>query len=319
MRIKTLLAALVALAALVLPAAALAVAPGATTGPATNVGSTTATLTGTVNPNKEQTTYRFEYGTDTAYGLTTPTASAGKGNAGRNVTANLTSLAPSTTYHYRLVATNPDGTTPGADMTFTTLAAGQGPGGANALTIAATPALTFGRSTNIGGQLTGEDNGGKEVTLMGQPLAGGTFADVATTTTDAAGNYNFVVTPLANTRYQAEAKASPPVTSPTVDVRVRIAVTRRVSDRTVRRGQVVRFRGTAKPAHDGSLVLIQRRGANRKYRTVARTRLRKSTTAGQSTYAKRVRVRRGVYRVRVPGDADHLRGTSRPIRLKAAG
>jgi hypothetical protein len=36
------------------------------------------------------------------------------------VNATLTGLSPGTTYHYRLVATNPGGSTPGADMTFTT-------------------------------------------------------------------------------------------------------------------------------------------------------------------------------------------------------
>src|SRR3712207_6114717 len=91
------------------PSAALAEAPGATTTAATNVTFQTATLNGVVNPNKEDTTYYFEYGTTTAYGTKTPSAVEG-GNAGKSVSANITGLTPNTTYHYRLVATNPSGT-----------------------------------------------------------------------------------------------------------------------------------------------------------------------------------------------------------------
>src|SRR3954467_14546268 len=102
----SLLAAALAVLALALAQSALAAAPTATTGAATNITSTTATVNGSVNSGKEQTTYHFEYGTPTAYGTSTPDANAGKGNKTSNVSADLATLAPSTTYHYRLVATN---------------------------------------------------------------------------------------------------------------------------------------------------------------------------------------------------------------------
>ena len=41
-------------------------------------------------------------------------------NANQNVSANLTGLTTNTTYHYRLVATNAQGTTMTGDKTFTT-------------------------------------------------------------------------------------------------------------------------------------------------------------------------------------------------------
>ncbi|MCF7674164.1 MAG: leucine-rich repeat protein, partial [Akkermansiaceae bacterium] len=93
------------------------------TGPASAISDTTATLTGTVNPNGLATTAQFEYGTTTAYGSTaTVTLSPSDGSTVQNVTANLTGLRANTTYHYRLTATNSYGTSVGADMTFVTWA-----------------------------------------------------------------------------------------------------------------------------------------------------------------------------------------------------
>src|SRR5205814_915731 len=260
---------------LALPAAVAAASPGATTRAATGVTATTATLNGTVDPNKQETTYHFDYGKTTAYGSSTTAQGPVKGNSGKSVSSQLTQLAPSTTYHFRLVAVNASGTAQGADLTFTTLAPGQPPPGGNAVTIAATPgSVAFGKATTVSGQVTGAKNSGVEVTLQQQPppaVAGANFADVATTTTDASGHYAFTVRPQTNTQYQVRAKTSPPATSPVVRVNVRIAVTFHLSDSTPKRGTRVRFFGVAKPAHDGAVVLIQRRASNGKFRTVAKT------------------------------------------------
>ena len=101
----------------------MAVAPAAITGPVTSVGPTTATVTGTVNPNGLATTWYVDYGTSTSYGTKTANANAGSGTANIAVSANLTGLTPGATYHYRVVATNSSGTTRGADGIFTTSAA----------------------------------------------------------------------------------------------------------------------------------------------------------------------------------------------------
>ncbi len=98
----------------------MAVVPAAITGPVTSVGPSTATVTGTVNPNGLATTWYFEYGTTTSYGTKTANVSAGSGTANTGVSANLTGLTPGTTYHYRVVATNSSGTARGADGIFTT-------------------------------------------------------------------------------------------------------------------------------------------------------------------------------------------------------
>ena len=90
---------------------------------ATEVTSTSAYLHAGVNPNGESTLYHFEYGTTTAYGSQTPPASAGGGHSWRLASARVENLAASTTYHFRIVATNEEGTRRGSDRTFTTEAA----------------------------------------------------------------------------------------------------------------------------------------------------------------------------------------------------
>jgi hypothetical protein len=88
----------------------------------TNVSTTGAQLNGTVNPNGVSTTYHFEYGAGTSYGLYTPTADAGSGTSGTGVNAAVTGLTPGTLYHYRLVAANSGGSAHCSDGTFTTAA-----------------------------------------------------------------------------------------------------------------------------------------------------------------------------------------------------
>jgi hypothetical protein len=95
-------------------------APVVTTRAPTAVGPSSAVLQGTVNPKDKPTTYKFEYGTTTAYGALSPTVSAGKGKTDVPVSYTLAGLLPNTTYHFRLVASNDSGTARGADVAFTT-------------------------------------------------------------------------------------------------------------------------------------------------------------------------------------------------------
>src|SRR5262249_43607928 len=89
----------------------------------TAFGPTSATVGGTVNPGGQPTTWHVEYGKSTTYGSTTAPTNAGSGTANANVSTTISDLAPGTTYHYRLVATNVSGTVQGADGIFTTSAA----------------------------------------------------------------------------------------------------------------------------------------------------------------------------------------------------
>ena len=94
--------------------------PAVATGGLGDLGTDSAQLLGTVVPNAAHTSYFFEWGTTAGYGNATPTESTG-GVSGVAVAARLGGLAPSTTYHYRLVASSPVGTAAGADATFRTL------------------------------------------------------------------------------------------------------------------------------------------------------------------------------------------------------
>ena len=96
--------------------------PVVTTNTASLIASFSATLNGSVDPHGLTTTVYFQYGTTTSYGLTTAPQSK-TGNIYQNVTANISGLTASTTYHFRIVATNSAGTRYGSDRTFATLSA----------------------------------------------------------------------------------------------------------------------------------------------------------------------------------------------------
>ncbi len=91
------------------------------------VGVSEAKLGALVNPGGIQTSYRFEYGTTTEYGSSTPfpEGSVGEGVEAHAVWAAASGLVPGSTYHYRVVASNELGTVYGPDQTFTTLTAEQ--------------------------------------------------------------------------------------------------------------------------------------------------------------------------------------------------
>ena len=113
---------------LAVPAVALAAAPSATTGAASGVTRSGATLNGTVDPNGTATTWHFEYGTTSAYGLQSAGGDAGAGDDPVAVSIPVGGLSAGTTYHYRTVAVNDDGTVQGADRTFRTPAGPALPG-----------------------------------------------------------------------------------------------------------------------------------------------------------------------------------------------
>jgi hypothetical protein len=116
-------ATLAAIAAFLVGAtAAQAAAP--TLGPvsATNIQGVSALLKGSVDPEGLATSYLFEYSTAANFSGAVKTGSspAGSGADPRPARAAISGLAPSTTYHYRLVATNSSGATTGTAATFTT-------------------------------------------------------------------------------------------------------------------------------------------------------------------------------------------------------
>lgn len=176
-------------------------APNAITRSATSLTGTTATLNGTVNPNSIATDYHFEWGTTVSYGNSTATVSAGSGMSDILVNAGITGLSAGNTYHFRLVATNSDGTTNGDDMTFVFGTA----------VVKTTAISNLGSSSVVtGGEIT--TDGGYPVTARG--VCWGTSINPVATgnhTTDGTGIGTFVstITGLTmNTTYHVRAYAT---------------------------------------------------------------------------------------------------------------
>lgn len=97
-------------------------APIATTSEPSNVLSNGATLSGSANVRGLAGSAYFQYGLTTNYGSSTQPVTLTANSALQPFTQTLSSLAANTTYHYRIVATNADGTTFGEDKTFKTAA-----------------------------------------------------------------------------------------------------------------------------------------------------------------------------------------------------
>ncbi len=99
------------------------VLPAPQVGPASvsEVTQSTATITTSVDPEGLHTLYELDVGTSTAYG-TPYRGDAGSGSAPVALTFHLSGLHAGDTYHFRLKASNSDGSSSEADQTFETAA-----------------------------------------------------------------------------------------------------------------------------------------------------------------------------------------------------
>jgi hypothetical protein len=299
-------------ALLAAPGLAQAVPPGVSTGPAVNVTATTAQLRGFVDANGLPTTYFFEYGPTTAYGSATRLDDVGSASGGRAVRANVGSLTPGTTYHYRIVATNSDGTASSLDRSFATR---------TPFTVRARRlAVGFGEKPVFTGDLAGASSGGRRVGLEARafPYSGAFTGLGDPTVTGTDGTFTLTApVPLLSTEYRVTTFDSPPSTSSAIKIGVRIQVGTVVSRTTVARGSSVRFSGTVAPAHAGVPFAVQKR-KNGGWVTVAGG----LTTRGDakvSRYSKSVRIgSSGRYRVYVRvSDGDHLPRGGRAVQIRA--
>ena len=87
---------------------------------ATQITRTSAKLGSQINPAGKVTSFHFQYGPTASYGQTTPDGNLPSDTSDRSATRDISGLTPGTTYHYRVIATNPDGTSVGPDRTFAT-------------------------------------------------------------------------------------------------------------------------------------------------------------------------------------------------------
>ena len=235
--------------------------PAVQTNPAQSVGTTSATLTGSVDPEGRSTSWHFDYGPTAAYGSKTPSKSAGSGSGASTVSAAVSNLSVGTTYHFRLVASSSAGTSAGADVSFST------PAG---LTMTQSAfRVVAGRYVTLSGTLSGGQTGIK-VTMLAQPFGESSFTPIASVLTGGGGAWTYLARPTIATAYQASANGG---TSSPVTIGVQPAVSLRLIS-------TARFstRVSAAGSFAGKLVQLQRLSSGH-WVTVKRTRLSSSSTA----------------------------------------
>jgi hypothetical protein len=96
--------------------------PSVSTGAASGVTQLAATILGTVDSHGLPTLAQFEFGTTPYSGVLQTATSTSVGTVLTLSHSFERILQPDTTYYYRAVATNPDGTSYGAEQSFTTAA-----------------------------------------------------------------------------------------------------------------------------------------------------------------------------------------------------
>jgi hypothetical protein len=289
--------------------------PAVSTGGVSSVTPSSAVLHGALDAKAQPTNYVFQYGTTRFYGAQTPLAPGGRAPSTIQVSQAIGGLQANTTYHYRILATNARGSTPGTDHSFKT------PKVPLSLQIAGAPnPVPFGDPFALQGTLNGTGNAGRVVALQANPfpyVAGfktlGNFE-----VTNSTGGFSFpVVGLLTNTQLRVVTTSAPYVTSPVVVEGVAVQVTlhvRRVH--RPRRGRFVRFYGTITPAELGAHVgfqLLRRGGSSINQGGTIVT----SGTSTVSRFSAILRIRhRGVYEALVQVfDGSHVAAYSAPIRI----
>ncbi len=212
--------------------AAPAAAPSIASRAATGVNSLGATLNAGVNPRGLATTVRFEYGTSTSYGSSTPEQAIGAGSSTVSVNAAIAGLKPGTRYNYRAVATSAAGIARGGNRSFTTSRAPTG--------VAITPSTVrpiWGSGLTVSGTVSGA--GSTPVALEKQDFPfTGAFAQIATATANGSGAFTLTAPPLFVTARlrvvtRTSVVASSPVATASVAVKVGLK-SRRLSGRRTR-------------------------------------------------------------------------------------
>lgn len=224
--------------------------PIASTGGVAHVSGTSAVLQGSIDPRNLSTTYYFQYGPTPAYGQKTATGNLAAGSIKVKVTQPVTGFLQG--YHYRLVATNANGTTNGKDRTFST---NKKPGFGLPKTYTAIP---LGSAFVLTGTLTANPNTNRAIVLQATPYPyTAPYANVGLPIlTGAGGRFTFRVPNLrTSTKFRVSTVGLTPLRSLIVPQQVTVGVALKV--RSSGRKGLVRLYGTVTPAEVGAHVLLQ--------------------------------------------------------------
>jgi hypothetical protein len=273
-----------------------------------------ATLDGKADPNRSPTTVHFEWGPTLSYGNETPEMNLGRGSSMIEVSSVLNGLAPNTTYHFRIVATNAAGIKRGRDRGFRTLRLPTG------ITVAV-PVLRvpYGGVATIDGQVQGTGVNGIRVSLAGTPFP---FTDPFASAGDvlgagADGAFHLATPPIrVATRLHVVTRTTPAVVSPDVAVFPQLIVGAAAQRKDKRSYRVT---GRVTPHVTGAKVSVQRK-AGRKWVFAKRT---KTKRLGRGRVGYAVTVRRAAkarrYRVVVsPRTAAYAKTTSHSVKVPRA-
>jgi len=258
-------ASILAVAAMTLPVAPLAATtihspkglPRVRTAGAQHVLGTSAVLTGSVNPNGSETTYYFQYGLTTAYGLQTAPKKLASGTVLQKLGEPVSGLQPGATYHYRIVAFNANDNaafpfSKGRDRALTTK------GNKLKFLIPKPSADIYGSPYILSGVLTGFASGNHRISLQASPFP---FLESFTPiglpgVTNSSGLFSFRITNLTtSTQFRVVTLDPLPVYSLQVTVPVDVHVIFKV--RSSGHTGLVRLYGTVSPAIGGAKVFIQ--------------------------------------------------------------
>jgi len=292
--------------------AAARTAPNVSTAGASAVTYSSAILSGSVDPRGQNTTYFFQYGPTRSYGSQTPLSPAGSGTVTIRVTQSISGLQALSTYHYRIVASSPAGTSAGRDRTFTT------PKIPLAVAITGVPdPVVFGNSFFVEGTLSGTGAGSHEIVLQANPypyLRG--FEAVGNPElTNPVGGFSFpFLGLLENAQLRVVTVGKPAVSSPVVLENVAVRVS--FHARAVGRGWVRLF-GTVAPAEVGALVGFQLLQTGHRSVNEGGTVVRPGTPT-VSSFSRVVPVRRaGLYRALIKiADGARVSNYSAPILVR---
>jgi hypothetical protein len=286
--------------------------PGATTGGVRDVSTSAATLTAAVNPHGANTTSRFEWGTSSSLGSSTPIAGVGSGTRSLSVTARIAGLAAGKRYYYRIAASNSLGTTRGATRSFVVASTPTG-----ATLTASQDRVTYGRAATLTGKLAGSKISGVRVRLQTTAFPfDAPFADTGNALrSSSSGAYSFTLPAVTRTvRALVVADGLPPILSKVVVIRSAVragitSVTRRADGRVTVRGRVI-------PATSRGLAALQRQSAAGKWLPLQRAHV-----GADGRYSVTLRARKRAMLVRTVGlphdGGAHVSGTSRTVKIGA--
>jgi hypothetical protein len=278
-----------------------------------DVATTAATLSAAVNPHGAATTYRWEWGTTTRLGTTTPAGSLSASTRTSTVRSRIGGLAAGKKYYYRVVASNSAGTTRGSTRSFTAAST------ATSATLAASAnPVVYGRGVTLSGKLGGSKVSGVVVKLQTTAFPfSAPFADFGNALkSNSKGEFAFSLPAVTvTTRALVVVDGLPPFFSTPVVIRSAArtgitSLTRRADGRVVVRGRMI-------PATARGVVALQRASSS----GARWLPLKRARVGGDGRYAVTLRARKAAMSVRAVGlphdGGAHVSGTSRTVKVGA--